>query len=67
MRYYIEQNQDLKEAKGEIPAWIIGKKLGIHEQSVYRLFRSRISDKRRKQILAAIEEIRKERDQDNME
>lgn len=67
MRYHMEQNQDLKEAKGEIPAWIIGKKLGIHEQSVYRLFRSRISDKRRKQILAAIEEIKNEMAQGSTE
>lgn len=62
-----ERNKDLREAKGNIPAWIIGEKLGIHEQSVYRLFRSVMSEERKEEVLKAIKEIKQEMKQQKKE
>lgn len=54
------RNQDLRKAKGKIPAWAIGEKLGIHENSVFRLFRSQLTPEKKAEILAAIKEIKSE-------
>jgi hypothetical protein len=54
------RNKDLREAKGKIPAWAIGEKLGIHENSVFRLLRSELSSKKKAEVLAAIEAIKRE-------
>lgn len=56
----ILRNPDIRKAKGNIPAWVIGEKLGIHEQSVYRLLRSKLSVQRKQELLEAIEEIKQE-------
>lgn len=56
----LKRNEDLREVKGNIPAYLIGEKMGVHENTVYRLFRSNISEEKKAQILAAIEEIKQE-------
>lgn len=54
------RNQDLREAKGNIPAYLIGEKLGVHENTIYRYFRSKLDKEKRKEILSAIDEVKKE-------
>lgn len=57
----IVRNQDLRKSKGDIPAWAIAEKLGVHENTVYRLFRSKLPEEKRKKILQAIEEVKRDR------
>lgn len=54
------RNLDIKEAKGNIPAWMIAEKLNCHENTVYRLIRSKLSEPKKQEILNAIKEIKKE-------
>jgi hypothetical protein len=56
----LKRNQDLREAKGDIPAYLIGEKLSCHENTVYRLFRSELTREKKAEILAAIDEIKQE-------
>jgi len=56
----VVRNQDLRKEKGRIPAWAIAEKLQVHENTVYRMFRSNLSKEKKKEILKAIEEIKQE-------
>lgn len=55
---YFERNYEIKDAKGNIPNWLIAEKLGIHENSYYRLIRQKLSNEKKKEILEVIEEIK---------
>lgn len=54
------RNKDLRKAKGNIPAWAIGEKLGIHENSVFRLLRTELAPEKKTEFLSAIEEVKKD-------
>jgi hypothetical protein len=56
----LDRNKDLREAKGNIPAWMIGEKLNCHENTIYRLFRSNLSNQKKAAIMSAINEIKQE-------
>lgn len=57
-------NQDIREAiKGSgICSWEVAEKLNIHENSLYRLLRKKLSDNERTHITNALKELKKERE-----
>ncbi|MFC0472501.1 hypothetical protein ACFFHM_18950 [Halalkalibacter kiskunsagensis] len=61
MNYY-ERNRDIRKAKGNIPSWVIAEKLGIHENSYYRLLRKELPGNKKDKILKIIEEIKSEQE-----
>lgn len=56
----IKRNQDIRKAKGDIPAWLIAEKIGIHEKTFYGWLRFEMESNRKKKVLAAIKEIKNE-------
>ncbi|UAL49743.1 hypothetical protein K7887_22015 (plasmid) [Sutcliffiella horikoshii] len=52
-------NEDLRKAKGKLPAWLIAAELGVHENTVFRMFRSSLSPQKKKEILGAIENAKR--------
>lgn len=56
----LKRNEDIRNAKGKIPAWIIAEKLGIHEKTFYSWMRYEMSEKKKKLVLKAIEEAKNE-------
>ncbi len=49
-----QRNEDIRRAKGSIPNWIVAEKLGIHENSYYRLLRKELPPGKKKEILEII-------------
>lgn len=58
---YLIRNEDIKRAKGSIPNWLIAEKLGIHENSLYRLLRQELSKEKKEEILRVIEVIKRDK------
>lgn len=58
--FVLKRNEEIRRAKGSIPAWIIAEKLGIHEKTLYAWLRARLSDNRKKTILKAIDDVKEE-------
>ncbi|MEH7374458.1 helix-turn-helix domain-containing protein [Neobacillus drentensis] len=54
------RNQDIKEAKRNVPDWAIAEKLGISENSFYRWIRKELSREKKAIILRAIYELKQE-------
>lgn len=54
------RNEDIKKVKGSIPYSAIAKKLGIHEVSLYRWMRTEMTEDRKKLVLSAIEESKRD-------
>lgn len=57
---YPTRNEEIRRAKGSIPNWIIAEKLGIHENSFYRLLRKELSKEKKEEILRIIEELKQD-------
>ncbi|SMQ60893.1 hypothetical protein SAMN05444673_0436 [Bacillus sp. OV166] len=57
MNFY-QRNEDIRRAKGSIPNWAVAEKLGIHENSFYRLLRNEISSEKKKEILEIIAQLK---------
>lgn len=55
---YSMRNEEIRRAKGSVPSWIIAEKLGIHENSFYRLLRQELPIERKEEILKIIEELK---------
>lgn len=55
---YLNRNAELRKAKGNIPNWLIAEKLGIHENSYYRLLRKELHPTKKKEIMKIIEELK---------
>lgn len=53
----IKRNQDVRKAKGNIPAWQIAEKLGIHEKTFYGWMRFEMDEERKSKVMKAIKEI----------
>lgn len=53
-------NKDVVEAKGNIPYWVIGQRLGVHENTVRHWMRNEMVPKKKAEVLKAIEEIKQE-------
>lgn len=59
----MDKNQTIKRAAGAegIRLWEIADKLGIRDSEFSRLLRHELTEKDKERVLAAIDEIRKER------
>ena len=55
---YFTRNEEIRRAKGSIPNWLVAEKLGIHENSYYRLLRKKLAKKKKEEILKIIEKIK---------
>lgn len=55
---YFKRNVEIRKAKGSIPNWLVAEKLGIHENSFYRLLRQELPEEKKKEILGVIEKIK---------
>ena len=55
-----KRNNEIREAKGMIPNWVIAERLGVHENTYYHWMRKELTDTEKQKILAAIDEIKKE-------
>jgi len=56
----LNRNQDIKNAKKGIPIWVISEKMGISENTFYRLLRKELAPEKKKEIFKIIEDIREE-------
>ncbi|WP_453992380.1 hypothetical protein [Bacillus nitroreducens] len=54
------RNSDIRKVKGDIPAWLIAEKLGIHEKTLYSWLRFEMSREKKEDVLRAIEEVKEE-------
>lgn len=54
----LNRNQDIKEAKKDVPDWAIAEKLGISENSFYRWIRKELSIEKRTMIMQAITDLK---------
>ncbi|MDQ0221366.1 hypothetical protein [Peribacillus cavernae] len=52
------RNEDIRKAKGSVPNWLIAEKLGIHENSLYRLLRQELPKDKKEEILKVIEKLK---------
>lgn len=57
---YLLRNEEIRKAKGSIPNWVIAEKLGIHENSFYRLLRQELSEEKKEEILKIIEGLKQD-------
>jgi phage antirepressor YoqD-like protein len=55
-----KRNDEIREAKGSIPNWVIAERLGVHENTLNRWMRKEMSNEMKQKILAAINEIKNE-------
>ena len=55
-----QRNQEIRRAKDGIANWMIAERLGVSEQTVLRWLRVEMDAKRRNQILAIIQSLKKE-------
>jgi len=55
-----KRNEDIRQIKGKIPTWIIAERLGIHENTFYHWMRKEMKPERKQEVIAVIEEIKKE-------
>jgi predicted DNA-binding transcriptional regulator AlpA len=54
----LNRNQDIKEAKKDVPDWAIAEKLGISENSFYRWIRKELTIEKKVMIMQAIKELK---------
>ncbi|MGE6379220.1 hypothetical protein [Peribacillus muralis] len=59
MKYHM-RNEEIRSAKGSVPNWLIAEKLGVHENSFYRLLRQELPKEKKEEILKIIEELKQD-------
>ncbi|MCM3670282.1 hypothetical protein M3181_14965 [Mesobacillus maritimus] len=55
-----KRNQNVVEAKGRIPYWIIAERLGVHENTIQNWMKQEMSRDREEQVLSVIAKIKEE-------
>ena len=55
---YYKRNKEIRKAKGSISNWVIAEKMGIHENSLYRLLRQELSEEKKGEILDIIDKLK---------
>ncbi|MGU3394064.1 hypothetical protein ACNHOZ_07910 [Priestia sp. D51] len=55
-----KRNQDIREAKGNIPTWVIAERLGIHENTLHNWMKKEMCKRRKEGVMNAIVGIKKE-------
>lgn len=56
----LHRNTDVREARGKIPFWLIAEKLDVHENTLRNWMKKELPPHKKKEILAAVAEIKKE-------
>lgn len=59
-KFVQERNKEIREAKGDIPWWVIGEKLGIHQNTVMQRMRKELNASQTAEFLDAINQIKSE-------
>ena len=59
-----KRNLDIREAKGNIPFWIIAERLEVHENTVLNWMKREMSLKQKEKVLNAISAIKEEMKQE---
>lgn len=57
---YVVRNEEIRREKGGVPNWLIAEKLGIHENSFYRLLRQELPQEKKEEILKIINELKQD-------
>ncbi|CRK83430.1 hypothetical protein [Neobacillus massiliamazoniensis] len=60
----IKANKNVLKAKGFIPYWLISQKLAIHEVTLIRWMRTEMSEEKKLRVLAAIDEVKREKERE---
>lgn len=55
-----KRNQDIREAKDNIPIWVIAERLGIHENTLHNWMKKEMCKRRKERVISAIVGIKKE-------
>ncbi|RLL47826.1 hypothetical protein D8M04_00665 [Oceanobacillus piezotolerans] len=55
-----KRNDDIREAKGNIPFWILAEHLNIHENTLLNWMKKEMPEEKKKSIFNAIEAAKKE-------
>ena len=55
-----KRNQDIREAKRNIPTWVIAERLGIHENTLHNWMKKEMCKRRKDRVISAIVGIKKE-------
>ena len=55
-----QKNQQIVDAKGSIPFWVIADRLGVHENTVRNWMKREMKPEQQSRVLAAIDDIKKE-------
>ncbi|MEH7163631.1 hypothetical protein [Priestia megaterium] len=55
-----KRNQDIREAKENIPIWVIAERLGIHENTLHNWMKKEMCKRRKERVISAIVGIKKE-------
>lgn len=53
-----KRNLDIREAKEDIPFWVIAERLGVHENTLRNWMRKELSVEQKNKILNAIQEVK---------
>ncbi|KHE71932.1 hypothetical protein [Halobacillus sp. BBL2006] len=61
---YFKRNLEIRKAKGSIPNWLVAEKLGIHENSLYRLLRQELPNEKKEEILDVIKKIKSRQEEE---
>jgi hypothetical protein len=54
------RNKEIRDLRGNVPNWLIAEKLGVHENTVYRLLQKPLTDEKKQRIIEAIEQAKSE-------
>lgn len=52
-------NEDVYQAKGDIPLWVIANYFRVHENTLRNWMKKELSKEKKQEILAVIEKIKK--------
>lgn len=54
-------NNEILEAKGSIPFWVIAKIVNVHENTIRNWMRTEMSHERKQLVLSAIDKVKQQK------
>lgn len=62
----LKRNHDIRAAikSANISTWQVAERMGIHENTFYRMLRKELQEQKKKEIYAIIEELKEETDKE---
>lgn len=55
-----KRNEEIRDAKGNLPWWVIAERLGIHENTLQLWMRTEMPPKKKQSVIDAITQIKDE-------